>query len=323
MRRRASEFLLIGHLACSLKLCTVVVLLSGLMGCKAVVQHRALVLSTGMAHSCAILEDRSLRCWGEDEAGFFEFENCGGDSVFGANGLACGQSSPPEGRFRELASSGLASCAIDEEAELHCWGRGFAAGSVPMQGTFHALVSETMSERWCALDEAGRAHCWSASGPALSPPELRFVDVALNGTGLCGVVEDGSLGCVALAPGASAPSPPAEGRFRAIAADSELFCAISEAETLSCWGSNASQMPTEPSQRWERFSGEGVCARRSDGVFVCFRDGFEPLEVSGFEELSMGEAHYCGLRSDGRVECATHSKHVRCPDCTEVPKTLR
>ena len=96
-------------------------------------------ISIGAYHSCGVLIDGTVQCWGEardPEAGvapageFTEvavgrYHTCalrpdGTAECWGWNGF--GQSAPPSGPFVQLASTAYASCGLRPDGSVECWG---------------------------------------------------------------------------------------------------------------------------------------------------------------------------------------------------------
>jgi hypothetical protein len=123
---------------------------------------------------CAIREDRSLACWGENgfgqatppcgtftDASRGPNHGCavrtdGGVSCWGRN--AFGESSPPPGRFQRVSVNGSHSCGIRESGELACWGANEHGQSAPPTGTFTQVSAGGVYT--CALDAGRSMVCW-------------------------------------------------------------------------------------------------------------------------------------------------------------------
>ncbi len=60
-------------------------------------------ISAGGAHTCGLMEDNTVACWGRD---FY------------------GQSSPPSGIFQTVSVGGNHTCGLMEDNTVACWGLG-------------------------------------------------------------------------------------------------------------------------------------------------------------------------------------------------------
>jgi alpha-tubulin suppressor-like RCC1 family protein len=76
--------------------------------------HRAVQLALGTSHSCALLDDTTVRCWGSNEGGQL------GDST--VVGRTRATPIPEFSSVVELAASGSATCARLHNGTVRCWG---------------------------------------------------------------------------------------------------------------------------------------------------------------------------------------------------------
>ncbi len=129
----------------------------------------AVTISSGGSHTCAILDNGSVSCWGKGEDGQL------------GNGRTIDVTTPTltsslgEGRTAVALSSGRShTCAILDNGEVSCWGEG-ADGQLGNGGTSNAstptLTSSlgegrkavALSSGWshtCALLDNGEVSCW-------------------------------------------------------------------------------------------------------------------------------------------------------------------
>jgi len=199
----------------------------------------ATAISAGDFHTCALLDDATVRCWG-----------------FGANGrLGTGSganigdgetpgSIPPvrlgAGRTaRALSSGGAHTCAVLDDGSLRCWGFGFQgalgygstadigddetpdlAGPVDLGAGHTAKAVSGGDFHTCALLEDSAVRCWG------------FGREGRLGYGNLSPVGDdetpGSVGPVNLGAGRTAT---------AISVGDAFVCARLDSAALRCWGS--------------------------------------------------------------------------------------
>eukprot|EP00929_Paragymnodinium_shiwhaense_P021512 TRINITY_DN14013_c0_g2_i1.p1 TRINITY_DN14013_c0_g2~~TRINITY_DN14013_c0_g2_i1.p1 ORF type:complete len:172 (-),score=25.69 TRINITY_DN14013_c0_g2_i1:67-582(-) len=104
----------------------------------------ALDVSVGTEHSCALANDGSVICWGEDNYG---------------------QSSPPpetNGGIVALSSGTYHTCAMNARGSVSCWGsNGFGRSGVP-EGTVWRSVSGGATHS-CAISQIGQVICWGSN----------------------------------------------------------------------------------------------------------------------------------------------------------------
>lgn len=147
---------------------------------------RAIALSLGAQHSCALLETKHVRCWGI------------------ANLLGQGQSGPPildpsalgdiplGGPVRAISSSNFHTCALMESGDVRCWGAQDGLRLGVMQSGAQAFVGDAPGEQAtlvplpepsiavatavnhsCAIGVSGQLRCWGVNvNGSLGAPQL-------------------------------------------------------------------------------------------------------------------------------------------------------
>ena len=63
--------------------------------------RRAVAITVGHDHACALLDSGEIECWGENWAD---------------------QAEPPSGRFSAVSAGGSHSCRLRESGRIECWG---------------------------------------------------------------------------------------------------------------------------------------------------------------------------------------------------------
>ena len=252
-------------------------------------------LSSGHSHSCALREDGTPICWGDNERG---------------------QASPPTGeRFIAISSGYSHSCALREDGTPICWGDNEHGQASPPVGERFIAISGH-----CGLREDGTPVCWGKDAlerlPAVAPPAgVRFVAISGRWEG-CGLREDGTPVCWGGSFGGPKPTPPAGVRFVAISSGGWHSCGLREDGTPICWGKNEYGQATVPTgERFVAISGGGwhSCALREDGTPVCWGDNrhgqAEPPAGERFTAISSGWWHSCGLLEDYTPVCWGSDSH--------------
>jgi alpha-tubulin suppressor-like RCC1 family protein len=275
-------------------------------------------LATNYSHSCALLVDGSVWCWGSNQFGQL------------GNGTTTNALVPiPVGGIPApvvaIATGSQHSCAVTEDDTVYCWGLN-AYGQLgdgtqtqqlsPVQvvGLDDNVVQLTLGD-WtsCARTADGTAQCWGrndgghlgtgATSPFEAMPQAvsfagTIVDIDASREGACFVTDPGEVYCMGRnnygQMGTGVSSPGAFPVPQLVSGTSDIVqvsygsrhvCARAEDGPVSCWGRNdAGQL------------GLGM----ADGAVhsAASVNLGEPIW-----QLSAGAAFNCGLTLDGGVLC--------------------
>ncbi len=223
------------------------------------------VPATGYGHTCALLTDATMRCWGENRQGQ----------------LGNGTTADP-GTAHPVAVSGISgatafttgayhTCARLGNGTLKCWGRNGDAQlgngtytdsstPVPVSGITTAAMVSGGGAHTCAVLSDGTVWCWG---------DNRYGQLG-DGTTL----------------GKTTPVP-VSGITGAVAVSAgwDHTCALLGDSSVQCWGENASGQ-----------LGDGTTTRRTTPVPVS--------AVTGAVAVTAGWWHHsCALLGDGTVRC--------------------
>ena len=178
---------------------------------------KALSVSAGRSHTCAVALDRSLYCWERNDRGLF------GVSETTLYLTPIPQRIPGNIAFASV-SSGSHTCALSTAQELYCWGSN-ASGQlgIAVVDTLQHLVPQKIvlattvkavtagNGYTCALTTAGALYCWglvpgstefrSLLGNARYSPVrmargITFKSMSANSRQICGVTTDGRGVCL-------------------------------------------------------------------------------------------------------------------------------
>ncbi|MDH3755708.1 MAG: hypothetical protein OEU32_17730, partial [Acidimicrobiia bacterium] len=198
-------------------------------------------LALGTAHTCAILDDGNVRCWGLNSAGQLGYGNTNsiGDNESAAT---AGPVDLGPGRTATAITAGFDhTCAVLDNGSVRCWGAGGSGqlgygntnsigdnetpGSVgPVDlgpgRTATAVAAGTSST--CAILDNGDVRCWGANGNG----DLGYGNITAIGDN----ESPASAGPVDLGPGRTAT---------AIAKGSFHTCALLDNLSVRCWGTGA------------------------------------------------------------------------------------
>ena len=251
-------------------------------------------LSAGTAHTCALLDGGSVRCWG-----------FGGDGRLGyANTTSIGDTTTPAsagpvslGAGRTAVAVGAGgdhSCALLDDGSVRCWGYGFdgrlgygatdrvgddeTPGSVAPVDLGAGRTATALSvgvDHNCAILDNGSVRCWGFGGSG----QLGYG----NAESIGDTETPGSVGPVDLGPGRTAT---------AISAGGDHTCAILDNGAVRCWG----------------FGGSGQLGYGNDSSIG---DDETPGSVGPVDlgagrtarAISAGGRHTCAILDDAGVRC--------------------
>ena len=240
----------------------------------------------GEAHTCVLLENGNVRCWGDSMFGQLGYANTtriGDDELPSSIGVV-----DVGAPVMQIAGGIAFTCALTLSGGVRCWGDnqygqlGYgntqnvgdtetpaSRGDIPLGGTATAISAGTAHA--CALMMGGAVRCW---GDAMFG-QLGYGNVTRIGDNEPpSMAGDVPLGTTAIA----------------ISADEVHTCAITTANNVRCWGDNQfGQL------------GYGNTTRRGDNE-PASQAGDVPLGMAAVE-LEMGIAHTCARSAAGAVRC--------------------
>ena len=225
-------------------------------------------VSAGDRHTCAVGEDGTVHCWGEN----IEFQT----GVEALTYVPLPTAVVPSLRFNQVSAGSTHSCAVRTNGVVYCWGSG-RLGALGRGDTVSSVIPRPIASderfeqvsaggwRSCAVAVDGAVWCWGAEWEGsqgatdyfherLLPhrvegaPKLRSVSV--SGTAICGVAMDGTAYCwesnyfgqlgTGAPEGSVTPSRVAEEEpFRWLTVGAIQGCGVTQTDRAVCWG-NAS-----------------------------------------------------------------------------------
>ncbi|MEZ5102370.1 MAG: hypothetical protein R3C15_21725 [Thermoleophilia bacterium] len=189
--------------------------------------RRATQVSAGASHSCAVLDDGAVACWGWALSG-----RLGDGSTQGEQPIPVKVDLPAGRVARSVSAGGFHTCAVLDDASAWCWG----SDDEGQLGDGDAFVDRPRPSRvalpagrgaeaisagdhhTCALLDDGALACWGSDADARL------------GTGEASRIERSTPHLVA---------GPARRRFVAVSAGFEHPCAVADDGALLCWGSDS------------------------------------------------------------------------------------
>lgn len=245
-------------------------------------------VTTGTSHTCALLSNGDVRCWGGNSVGQLGYGHTTG--VGGA-----GQKLPSQmgkvyigGKVKQLASGNNHNCALLENGKVRCWGQndvgqlGYSNATaigdddVPAKAGDVSLGQDAVqlgcgSSHCCTLLKDGTVRCWGLG------------TLGRLGYGNTDTIGDNEL------PSTVGPVSLGENAVQ-ITVGREHNCALLESGNIRCWG-------------------EGNFGRLGGGNMTDIGDNETPSSVSVVSvgapatQVSAGEAFTCALLQTGDVKC--------------------
>ncbi len=208
----------------------------------------ATAVTTGGSHSCALLDNATVRCWGENTSGQLGLgDTAARGNAAGEMGDALPTVSLGTGRTATTVTAGEShTCAILDDATVKCWG-GNSFGQLGLGDT--SARGDAAGEMGDALPAVnlgtGRTATAIAAGAGYTCARLDNGTVKCWGTnvfGQLGVNDTSARGDVAGEMGNALPAVPlGTGRTAtAVTAGNAHTCARLDNATVKCWGRNSS-----------------------------------------------------------------------------------
>ncbi len=265
----------------------------------------------GYWHTCALLTNGQVQCWGANFAG-----QLGSGSIPNPH-IAAPVYGMGSGVI-DAAAGGAHSCDLNASGGVACWGLNDSgqlgylsslANPIPMPvptltSGVQALVTGTSHS--CALTAAGGVKCWGSNivsqlGTAISLSETTPIDVPGLTNGVAALSTNSNYTCARLHSGLvecwgqdiNSMAGPGSGPqviagltdVTALGTGGLHACAVTLAGSVKCWGlNNAGQL------------GDGTHSNQSTPVDVIGLKGRATTVVAGFE-------HTCALLVTGGVQC--------------------
>ncbi len=316
----------------------------------------AMAISAGTYHTCSILDDGSVRCWGYGGDGRLGYGNANSVGVTQTPASAGPVDLGPGRTAKAIAAGGSHTCAILDDGSVRCWGFGFdgqlgygntnsigvtqtpgSAGPVDLGPGRTAKAIAAGALHTCAILDDGSVRCWGygANGqlgyantsnvgdtPATTPDKVGPVDlgagrtavaISAGGAHTCAILDDGSVRCWGYGgdgelgygnttsvgdsqtPGSMGPVDLGPGRTaKAITAGAEHTCAILDDGSVRCWG-------------YDAYGQLGYANTHNLGDTPATTPGkLGPVNIGAGHTaiaISAGDLHTCALLDDGSVRC--------------------
>ncbi|MDG1540350.1 MAG: S8 family serine peptidase [Candidatus Thalassarchaeaceae archaeon] len=250
-------------------------------------------ISSGKDHTCSILDNGELQCWGRNNYGQL------GDGTNSHSISPVGTSLT--GVPVQISSGDWHTCAIMDDASLQCWGRNTDGQIGDGTNTDRSTpVSVTLGEKvlavsaggshTCAITESWALKCWGS-----------------NGNGQLGIGSTTS---------SNSPSTVTVGSNAvAVSAGSSHTCSLLQGNNVKCWGDNSKGQ-----------LGDGGTNQQNDAATV-------GITLASAISIDSGRDHTCAVDSsdslhcwgggaDGQVGDGSNSEQISSPAAIDLGQNL-
>jgi hypothetical protein len=260
----------------------------------------AVHLSTRFGHTCAVLDDQSLKCWGgnsEGELGLGHVFHMGDHPLEMGDHLPAVDLGTTPAKPTRVAVGASHTCALFNTGQIKCWGSNWSGqlglGDMESRGTEPGTMGDSLpfvtfglhteatdivahTDFTCARFTNGRVRCWGENWSG----QLGYGDQNNRGdkaSTMSATVDLGSGVTV-----------------QQLAAGYEHVCALLTGGAVKCWGSN-----------WVGQLGQGDANERGTGANQ-MGDYLPPVDLGTGEiaiQVAAGYYHSCALLERGAIKC--------------------
>ncbi|MBS2018281.1 MAG: hypothetical protein JST00_35755 [Deltaproteobacteria bacterium] len=266
---------------------------------------KAVALTVGTLHNCALLEDGTAKCWGNNDGGALGMAST--DDYW-----TPGRAIDAGAKIKMISAGYRYTCAVLEDGILKCWGDnvtgtlglgdtenrankpGQTVAALPAVDVGGKVVSVSAGYyHTCALLEGGKVKCWGSNRSG----ELGQGDIESRGT------KPNEMG-------AKLPPIDLDGVATAVVAGDASTCALLEGGKVKCWGANDAGTVGlgEPGPRGYRPNEMGK--------------NLPALDLPPTVALSMRSKHVCATSTTGEVRCWGSNSHGQLGYGDREPRAL-
>ena len=269
-------------------------------------RHKVIDAGAGWRHACALLDDGTVRCWGDGDSGAI------GDGmgeqrsrptpVIAGENVTRGTTGTPLTDAIGLAVSTNGACALIKGGTVRCWGGAWSPRTIA--GVDHAVEIAAGLAFTCARIDDGSVRCWGGVTPkgtiavtAISQLP-KVAKLAIGDSNPCAVLADGGVACWA------ADRKTHAARVDGITAAVDAWatsdrggCARDAAGAIACWGNGKAPKGSLAFASW---GDREHCTVDDRGDATCTG---RPVHLSGVRKTASGGTVSCAVMTSGELRC--------------------
>src|SRR5690554_1313482 len=285
-------------------------------------------VSSAENHTCALLSDGTIKCWGDNAKGQLGNSDLGNTDPYqpkdndsaSAKPVLVNVDSLDTYRATAISVSGSYSCGIFENNGVQCWGEvpnGFDKDNLESVSNLNPVQLATSYSFACAVTGYNTIQCWGNSTylgqTEGSPHDINnALRVSSQGTHACALLDTGRVKCwgynlngqVGVEPGSEAKTNGIYmanllkriGEVRSLSAADNDTCAVTEEGSVECWGINSDrQLGYLPPEKNSQNS--HIRYYSSSPKVIELHSKFEAAEVA------VGQSHICARLTNDELYC--------------------
>jgi len=251
------------------------------------------VLAMSYNSICAIKEDNTLVCWGNNQ---------------------WGQVSPPStvGKVKEIAGGNTHFCAVKLDDHVACWGNN-NKGQSTVPGDLRVVKKISVGKfHSCVVTDSNTVKCWGddTEGQTLVPTDLGTVrDISAQTYKTCAITNSNSLRC--WGDGQNIPSDLTITSSSKIYGSFSILCITTPNTDTQCWNSLSTAYTPAAEQIGQiknlTVGSSHVCVIKPDNAVNCWGYGtsssIPPLDLGPVQYLSSYSGTTCALQKNNSIRC--------------------
>jgi len=300
----------------------------------------ASVVASGQSHTCALMTDATVRCWGDNRHAQLGNGVRGYSSVLDQSSRSTPVAVKGLTDVTAVSAGASHTCAIRRDGTVYCWGDGYFGSPIgdgpnvdaPQQlnGITDAAAISSGGYHTCVVHQNGLVSCWGRNNSGQLGDGTRLdnfdpvnaegpTDVASISSGFahtCALTKRGALWCwgISLANGtASDQNKPVLvsglDKIQQISSGQYHTCALLTDSTVRCWGNNASGQ-----------LGDGTKTNSAVPVTIPGLSNVNILAAGGRGDW--GGAYTCAVMRDATVQCWGDNLSFSLGDGTRTPSLV-